>query len=368
MKRNTIFSVLAVLATLVLVTTGIVLYAQGYRLDLRKRTLTATGMVLVKSLPDGARVFLNGELTTATNSTVSDLVPGTYHLKLEKNGFFSWEKNVEVKAGLVTSTTTLLPPLSPSLTAVTQEGARLVASAPSGTKAVFITDGKLFLLPLTNQFLGFLRTSPQEIGREPTGFSFAQVTSLLFSPNEDQILVSAPGKSILYIGGQPTPQTVVDPAALQSAWRTETLTQKTETAQRLSVPNGLKEITLAAATVWSPDEKKILYLKTQPDGKREFWVANYTNPLPVGEQSNQKIWETKNPDLRLFWLADSDHFILLENNTVSLLDLDGMNKRDIFKGTLTEAVALSTADLSKAIVLTSFSPNSPANLYAIGLR
>ena len=137
MTRNTFISIFGVLALLILITTGIFLYAQGYRLDFRQRTLTATGIILAKSLPEGAQVYLDGELTTATNSTLSGVKPGTYQVKIERDGYFPWEKNIEVKAGLVTEIIALLPPLSPSLTAVTQEGARLVTSAPSGVKAAF---------------------------------------------------------------------------------------------------------------------------------------------------------------------------------------------------------------------------------------
>src|SRR3989344_4799127 len=170
MTRNTFISIFGVLALLILITTGIFLYAQGYRLDFRQRTLTATGIILAKSLPEGAQVYLDGELTTATNSTLSGVKPGTYQVKIERDGYFPWEKNIEVKAGLVTEIIALLPPLSPSLTAVTQEGARLVTSAPSGVKAAFLSKNKLYLLSLTDQLFGFLRPKPstiQQSSRQP---------------------------------------------------------------------------------------------------------------------------------------------------------------------------------------------------------
>jgi len=359
MTRNTFISIFGVLALLILITTGIFLYAQGYRLDFRQRTLTATGIILAKSLPEGAQVYLDGELTTATNSTLSGVKPGTYQVKIERDGYFPWEKNIEVKAGLVTEIIALLPPLSPSLTAVTQEGARLVTSAPSGVKAAFLSKNKLYLLSLTDQLFGFLRTSPQEIGSEPTGFSFAQASELLFSPNEDQIALSSQGKTILFDLDQPTPQTVNNPTELAAAWRETINDQKTKRIQQLGISEELKAQALSPSTLWSPDEEMFLYAK-QEEPRLTWWVADAT--------SNQKIWEADDTQLKLFWLADSKHFVMIENETVSLLDLDGSNKRDLFKGTLTETVSLSSADLSRIIILTSISPNAPANLYAISLR
>lgn len=366
MQRNTIVSVFGVLTLLILITAAIFFYAQGYRLDLSRGTLTTSGMILARSQPEGARVLIDGKLAAATNSTISGLTPGVYHLRIEKDGYLPWEKNIEVKAELITDINALLPPRSPSLTAITQEGASLVTPAPSGTKAAFVSGKKLYLLPLTNQFLGFLRINPQELGQ--LGSDFPQPTELLFSPKEDQVLVASPEKTLLFTLGQPNPQPISDQAALKTAWKTEILTQRSEAAKRLNIPEELKEAALSSKTVWSPDEKKILYVKGLPTDRQEFWVANFVTPLPVGEQTNRKIWETENPNLRLFWLADSHHLIILENDTISLLDLDGTNKLDLFKGTLAEAVALSSSDLSQIIILTSISPNSPANLYGISLR
>lgn len=369
MIRHTLLPIFGVLAALILVTTGVFLYAQGYRLDFGKHTLTATGVILAKSLPDGAKVTIDGELTAVTNSPISDVTPGTHRLKIAKDGFFAWEKEVEVKAGLVTEASALLPPLSPSLTAVTQEGARLVTRSPSGTKAAYLSKNKIYLLSLTNQLFGFLRTSPQEVGEETADFPFAAVNELLFSPDEDQILVLAGTKAILFTLGTSTPSTVSDPAPLVETWSKTTADRGKDRVSGLGIPKDLSTQALDPSTSWSPDEKKFLYFKMNAAGKREFWVADFTSPLPIGENKNQKIWETDpTSSLKLFWLADSEHFIMLENGTVSLIDLDGSNKHDLFKGALAEPVALSSSDLSRIIIITSLSPTSPPNLYAIGLR
>lgn len=367
MKRNTFLPVFGVLGILLILTTGVVLYARGYRLDLTKKILTETGMVLSKSVPDGANVYLDGDLVAATDSTITGLKAGNYGLKIEKEGFVSWEKNVEVKEGLVTNITALLPPISPSFTAITQNGARLVSVAPSGTKAAFISADKLYLLPLNSQFLGFLRTRPQEIAEEPPGVDFSKAAKLSFSPNEDQVLVSTSGKDLLVTIGQGESQILTNTTKLLKDWGNERLEHKAEVVKDLEVPSDLKDIALSADSYWAPDERKLLHTKTQGQ-KTEFWIANFSDPLPVGEALNQKIWETEDLNLKLFWLADSHHFILLSGETVSLVDLDGSNKRDLYSGKLAERVALSSTDLAQIIILTSLSPTSGNNLYGISLR
>jgi len=367
MKRGSLLQILSLLIILCLITAGVVLYAQGFRIDLGQRSLAKTGMILTKSIPDGARILVNDELKGATDSTISSLKPGTYHVRIEKDGYLPWEKDVEVKEELITSVTAILPPVSPSLTAITQSGVRLVTVAPSGTKAAFLSTDKLFLLSLTSQFLGFLHTRPQEIATEPKDFSFSKVNKLIFSPNEDQILLVSPFQSILFPAGSGNPSAVTDRTKLQAEWRTSIQQQEAEAVKTLKIPEELKDLAMANASVWSPDEHKFLYEKAVK-GKRQFWVADFTDPLPVGEETSQKILETESKNLKLYWLANSQNFIVIDGGAVSLIDLDGTNKREIFNGTLGENVAFSSSDLAQIIILTSISSKAPENLYGISLR
>lgn len=377
MKLSSSFPAFGVLLLLFVAAAVVVLYAQGYRLNISKGTVEKTGMILAKSIPEGAKVYLGGKIITATNSPIANLKPGTYRLKIEKEGYSSWEKTVPVEEGLVTAATALLPPLSPSLTAVTQNGVSLVTPAPSGNKTLFISGKELYLLNLTNPPLGFLRTSPQKIVEESEDFKLSRTTKLTWSPNEDQALITINKRSYLVpiTGRNDRPTFVQDTPSLVKNWNNVKIKQKTSLIKEADLSKELAAEAVKTATVWSPDERKFLY-KKKVEGKWQFWVANLSDPLPVGDKKHQMVWETDLPKagqsasdgLKLFWLADSHHFTMVEEGTVSLLDLDGTNKRDLFHGDLAEAVALSTADLSKIIISTSFTPKSPPNLYAVGLR
>lgn len=373
MKLPSFPTTFGILTLLLIISATIVLYAQGWRLDFSKRTVEKTGMILAKSIPEGAKVYLDEKLLTATNSPISELKPGTYHLKIEKEGLFSWEKDVPVEEGLVTEIAALLPPLSPSLTAVTQNGARLVTPAPSGNKALFISGKALYLLNLTNPPLGFLRTSPQKVVEDPPeadgDLVISKATKLTWSPNEDQVLVTIGKQAYLVTitGRNGRPTLVQNASGLLKSWSTAITEQKTALIAGLELSEELAAEAVKPGTLWSPDERKFLYEK-KAENKRQFFLVNLSAPLPVGENEHQMIWETQSDSLRLLWLADSHHFVIIEDGTVSLLDLDGSNKRDLFHGELAETVSLSTADLSKILILTSFTPGSAPNLYAISLR
>jgi len=354
--RNNPLAVFGVLAIMIVIAGGVILYASGFRLDLSQGGFAKTGMILAKSVPDGAKVFLDEELSGATDSTIGSLKPG------------SWEKDVEVKEELVTSVTALLPPRSPSLTAITQNGAKLVTASASGEKAAFLSGSKLYLLSLNSSFLGFLRIRPQEIATETSDFPFSKVTRIEFSPNEDQLLLIAGSKGNLFpirIGATATGVSSV--TTLRTQWQNLVKEQRADAVKTLEITEEFKDLALALTSVWSPDERKFLYEKAE-GGKRQFWVANFTDPLPVGDETNRKVLETENKSLKLFWMANSQNFIVIEDSTVSILDRDGSNKREIFTGTLAEKIALSSTDLAQVIILTSISSKSSTNLYGISLH
>ena len=92
-SRGSIWISLLILVFLVMGTTLAILYAKGYRFNFLsgKPTVSKTGLLVTTSIPDGAAVFVNGALKTATNNTL-DLAPGQYTITISKDGYFSWKK------------------------------------------------------------------------------------------------------------------------------------------------------------------------------------------------------------------------------------------------------------------------------------
>ena len=84
---------------------------RGYSLNLNGSgpILSGTGLLVATSSPDGAQVFINGHLTTATDNTIN-LAPGDYDVKIFKEGYFPWEKKITVKKEVVSKADALLIP------------------------------------------------------------------------------------------------------------------------------------------------------------------------------------------------------------------------------------------------------------------
>lgn len=97
------------------VTPAIMLYAAGYRLGKIGLSIQRTGMFIIDSRPKGAKIFIDGKTPATwpgsifnknnfvtTPAKIKNLLPGEYDLKLELDGYFSWQKKLTVSPGAST--------------------------------------------------------------------------------------------------------------------------------------------------------------------------------------------------------------------------------------------------------------------------
>lgn len=85
---------------------SIIMYSQGYRFDTSKMKFIETGGIYVKTNPGDASVFINGKYENRTTGfsrelLIQNLLPQNHEIKIEKEGYHSWEKTLEVKEKLV---------------------------------------------------------------------------------------------------------------------------------------------------------------------------------------------------------------------------------------------------------------------------
>ena len=86
---------------------AVVFYSQGYRFDFEKKKITKTGAFYFKVLPRSAQIYLNGQLKKETDfifgsALIENLLPKTYNIQIKKEGYFTWEKTLEIKEKQVT--------------------------------------------------------------------------------------------------------------------------------------------------------------------------------------------------------------------------------------------------------------------------
>lgn len=84
-----------------------IFYSQGYRFDFEQKKIVKTGGIYVKTIQSGIEVYLDDKLKEKINpifksTLIRSILPKTHGLQLKKEGFYDWDKNLEVQEGIVT--------------------------------------------------------------------------------------------------------------------------------------------------------------------------------------------------------------------------------------------------------------------------
>lgn len=392
MDKKHIIQSLVTAMVLLVVTTGLFLYTSGYRLakpvnnsSNNQIQVRRTGMIGAKSIPDGANVYLNGELTTATDDTISNLRPQEkYVLTIRKSGFVEWRKEIEVFPELVTDITAVLVSMTPRLEPLTNTGASHPAMSPSLSKIAFFSSDSeapgIWVIPLANVGLDLFKSNANNILEDTLYNQFSKGTNIEWSPDEKQLLITVPENEldayyIVNIEGNAAESTE-SPELLRKSWLEKEIKIRTEVIKAIDLPSDIKQIALREDSLWSPDNKKFLY-KLRKNGMIEYRVYNMEKPIPVGEKTQTLVFSTKVTDNqpKISWYADSYHLILTEgdiNGTkkgkISLIRIDGTNKTEIYNNSLHSDKVFSSPGGDKLIISTSFTSDDKTNLYTVGIR
>lgn len=186
---------------ILLATIAIVAYGRGYRLNTKQISLSPTGSLVATSIPNGAKVFVDGTFRTATDSTIQ-LAPGTYKVRIVKEGYIPWEKELTVRGEVVTQAYATLFYTNPSLARLSSTGVINPVLSPLGDKVVFgreqesTTSGiyiddtptpeGLWVLDLADGPLA-LNRDPRQIARSVDGLPF-ETARTVWSPTNKQLL------------------------------------------------------------------------------------------------------------------------------------------------------------------------------------
>lgn len=113
-KKKIIF-LLGLVGIFIIVIPVLIFYSLGYRLNSQFRLVKTGGIYLVNNESD-AVVMLNGKDMKRSNifekdMLIRNLVPNTYYVRIEKNGYRPWKKNVKVQEEKVEVCYPLLLPL-----------------------------------------------------------------------------------------------------------------------------------------------------------------------------------------------------------------------------------------------------------------
>lgn len=361
----------------------VILFAQGYHFSRQTGKVEKTGLLVLTSTPNGASIFVNDHLTDATNTTIK-LVPGTYQVRIEKEGYLSWQKKLEVAEGLVTASDATLFPALPTLRPLTFFGVTNPILSPDGSKIAFLADAGekagIWILNLSTQSLALIRNDLYQIAADTPQKRFSE-RKISWAPNSRHLLVSFDEPETVFLfdpnltaDKQKPTDVTLNLDLYQKTWTSEKI--KKEEALVSLLPEYLQKIaTDSAASRWSPDEEKFLYregetVKVYDPTWEEFPPKKKEQDQPT-EDKKGKVFELPEA-LDHVWLpeAKSNHLVLVEDRQISIIEAEGTNKVIIFGGEFEENFVAPWPDGSKLVILTSLNrpAGTPPNLYTINLR
>ncbi|MBI3397194.1 PEGA domain-containing protein [Candidatus Woesebacteria bacterium] len=379
-------------------------YARGYRFDTKNLRFVPNGLLVLKSDPDGASVYVNQELRAATNSTIS-LLPGTYDVSIKKDGYFTWSKRLEIQKEIVTEADVNLFRSAPSLTPITFDGAINPTISSDLTKVAFtivpspnLSDDKvgLWVLDTLNLPLGFPRDPKRITDGDLTGAQY------LFSPDTRQILLTTKQGVYLLDSGSFTPQN----QRVNIASTKDVTLATWEKRKKLKLTGLINSLPVEAIdlfnrkssdVLFSPDETKILYTASSEATLKDDLIPQLPGASTQKQERNIQKGSTYVYDIKedrnflitdkpaaldgqlttnqttllptLHWFPSSNHLVLAQDSKVSILEYDGTNSVTVYAGTYNFPSAYPYLNTNKLLILTNLGAiNSPPNLYSLTLK
>lgn len=398
MSKRFVITILSLIFIVVLAILA-ALSAKGYKVSPSTGTIAGTGIISVASEPDQASVYLDDHLIGATDVNIPSLEPKKYTVRIEKDGFIPWKKDVDVREGLVSEIQARLFPALPTLSPLTFNGAEIPLLSPDGRSVAFIVPGNVkksgvWVWTMSSNQIGFARGGePHQIMTNLQGLDLSNAT-LRWSPDSKQVLVSLESSHLLLEENRlnDTPRDITP--ILQPTLRGWDEDQKQTDLTKLALINDIKIRQTASSSAYlkfSPDETKLIYSQNGADNYKSVDLkTNTTFDLPQAFQYN--------------WLPDSLHFIVVDNTEplpsptvgganrrpttiasplpsakpvsqflngkISIMEFEGTNKAEVFAGNFDLKSLFPWPDSSRIAFLYSVATTTASvpNLYGINLK
>lgn len=312
----------------------VIALARGYRFSFQERSFTSTGIIAFNSAPSDASIYVDEEFIGVTEDDIS-LPPGTYSVRMTKDGYTDWSKDVTVRGEIVMVLDGTLFPINPSLSPVTSLG--IVKAVPVGQtdQVLLFTDNEdkdkdgIFLFNANVGRLSLLAPLQTVILNENLPFEFNfETADVTFAPdfseaiitfertvNEDIIDQENTTPSRVYSYKLSLQEENVEPFVVtgseQSLYRAWKQDQKQEIVKILETfPDQVEKVATDSFRIisFSPDETKILY-----QAINETEIERAIVPALIG--SNQTK-ESRNLEVGNVYVYDfvEDKNYLIETN------------------------------------------------------
>lgn len=406
MKRQVIF-IIALFAFLLIGTSIAVLYGRGYRfgLDNGKPDLKKTGILAAKSTPEGSQILVDDHLTGATNENIN-LSPKQYSIRIQKDGYLPWTKNVIIEEEVVTSANAFLFPTAPKLDSITNIGVTKAVLDPSRTKIAYTVASQsarrngIYVFDTAANPVLSLQGASRQIADDTVGLM--SQADLAWSPDGEFIVASISGElgpTMYQLNGRQMNTAPRDVTAiydtLQSEWETEIQEKELALIQNLKKPVRKLISDNFRVISWSPDETKILYqasrsadlpfmVKPRLIGINQLYEQRSLKKdavyvYDIKEDVNYKALDALPSSCNLLipnactlpiqWMPDSNHLIVVDEKRIDVVEMDGSNKTTVYAGPFIDNFVFPWVDMTRVAMLTNLNnPQIQPNLYTISLK
>lgn len=380
MTKVRIFVLLSTLIIVGVVGYFVALIARGYQFDTNTLSFSANGILVVKSDPDGASIFVDGDLKGATNTNLK-LAPDTYNIEVKKNGYTSWSKSLTIKQEEVTQITAHLFKVAPSFSSVTFDGAENPVVSPDFSKIAYINDKGLWIMTVSSLPIGFPNEPKLIMNGVLSGSSYS------FSPDSREIMVETETAVYLLNTSELTSSAdlvnvLAQKETILETWESEK--QKKEASELKLVPTEVSDVLVenAKSFTFSPDETMVMYVASTSANLKDNLIPELPGSSTQQESRDIKVGGTYIYDIKedrnflvadtgrsLYWLPTSRHLILPDEGKIIVMDYDGTNKQTVFSGNYIAPFAYPFVNASKLLILTNLgSDTSAPNLYSLSIK
>lgn len=377
-NEKSLLIILSVALIVVSSTFLISIFARGYQLDTSSGfKLKATGILSVTSKPKLASVYVNNLLTTATDDTLN-LVPGNYQIKITKDSYHPWEKNIQIKPELVNQVEAQLFRSATELKPLTEHEIINPVASPDKTKIVYAVASSSASNEETGLYLMELTELPLIMSRSNERLLFPNTLSLdwskynfEFSPDSKQILATNNDDATIYLFSLEQNQKIsslfnVSPRLTQINKDWQVGKERITKDKLAKIPTKLQSFiaTNSAVLFLNQSEDKLVYQASQ-----NSQLPNFMPSLPPA-QSTQAQQRNLNKDSyyvydlkedtnfligpsslsQLSWIPYSNNLLFIENNQIRVCDYDATNYLTIYTDSSPFKLLLPTPDGYRLII------------------
>jgi len=303
-RKTRRFIFYSLVAIFILVTPPTILYAVGYSYDWQKQTLVRNGGIYLKSTPAGAQITINNQDYGTTARLISHLVPSVYKIVISADGFYSWEKKLEVTSGIITEE-------------------RNIFLFPKEIKAQLSSENA------TSSIQNFLSTGEEKENKilaqqtASTTAGWAVNKDLIYYVSSDNFLIyreDLNGKNIQQISNEPLPENryeiITNDGAIILILSKDGILYYLNRTNSLpeTIDSGIKNAAL------SDDNKKILFWT-----ENEIWVY-YLNDIltqPYKKTGDKELITRYGQQIsQAIFYPDNEHITFVVGDQIKITELD----------------------------------------------